>query len=597
MTQIKDYYSKRIYTLSQQQRNIRNKLRTFGWLRLLAFFLLAFSIFGILPKILSTGLIASTFLLLIFFILIKQYLKLKLKLQHIKALITNAENELQALDHNFTEFCTGEEFTDPTHSYSFDMDIFGEGSVFQYINRTVTCEGKSYLASLLQNETIDPQVINERQKSIRELLVVQEKLQDFRANGALYQDNQQDLKLLNEWISKKAYYIKGKFFLLLTRLMPSITILAILLAVFIPIITGLPILLYLINLFIVSRNLKRVNEEHGLIGKRLNSLKKYASLIEILETTEFQSPVLQSISKTLISGQSSAARSIHKLSKLVSAFDNRMNFVAALFLEGLFLWDIQCMIRLEKWRLTEGSSFHKWIDALAEFDVLTSLAIYAFNHKDYIFPEVVETPVLEAEDLGHVLIPGNERVCNNFRLQNIGDYKIITGANMAGKSTFLRTITTSMIIAMTGAPVCASTYRFCPMPIFSSMRTNDSLNKHESYFYAELKRLKEMLDRLRSGEKLFIILDEILKGTNSHDKQKGSYAAMEQIIKLGGTGIIATHDLELAQIEKDYPERIQNLCFEIEIDQAKISFDYKLKEGITTKMNASLLMQQMGIIE
>jgi DNA mismatch repair ATPase MutS len=274
-----------------------------------------------------------------------------------------------------------------------------------------------------------------------------------------------------------------------------------------------------------------------------------------------------------------------------------MNLVAAIFIEGLLLWDIQFMIRLEKWRLNEGSCFSRWIEALAKFDVLTSLAIYAFNHKDYVYPGIVEKPIINAVNLGHVLIPENERVCNDFIIENKGDHIIITGANMAGKSTFLRTVATNMIIAMTGAPVCATSYRFCPMPIFSSMRTNDSLNKHESYFYAELKRLKEMLDRLRDGEKLFIILDEILKGTNSHDKQKGSYAAMEQLIRNNGTGIIATHDLALAQIEKAYPRQIKNLCFEIEIDQAKISFDYKLKDGITTKMNASLLMQQMGIIE
>jgi DNA mismatch repair ATPase MutS len=178
-----------------------------------------------------------------------------------------------------------------------------------------------------------------------------------------------------------------------------------------------------------------------------------------------------------------------------------------------------------------------------------------------------------------------------------GTFVLITGANMSGKSTFLRTIATTMILAMTGAPVCASGFRFRPMKLFSSMRTNDSLNKHESYFYAELKRLKELLDQMRSGEKLFVILDEILKGTNSTDKQKGSKEALRQIMELNGTGIIATHDLELTKIADEYPGRIRNVCFEIDIDKAKISFDYKLRDGVTTKMNALLLMKQMGIIQ
>jgi DNA mismatch repair ATPase MutS len=596
MPQIKEYYKDRIQTLDLDKTKLRNKLRTIGWIRLLVFILLLCALFVLIPKMLLAGLILSLCLVSVFLYLIKYYLKYRLKQQHVTALISNVEKELQAIDNDFTGFDSGEEFTDPNHPFSYDMDIFGEGSIFQYINRTISCEGKKHLAKLLQNETLDRSSIEENQLAIQELVTIQEKLQDFRAKGIIHYDREQDMELLTKWIVKKTFFNRGILIHILAKIMPSITLFSILLAVFVPSINTLPIILYLINLFIVGHYLKRTNEEHNLIGKQLNSLKKYASLMEILENNKFQSSALQSITQTLISNRSSAARSIHRLSKLVSAFDNRMNLLAALFLEGILLWDIQCMIRLEKWKLNEGSSFAEWIKALAKFDALASLATYAFNHPGYVYADINETPVIEARELGHVLIPKNERVCNDFKIQSVEDYIIITGANMAGKSTFLRTVATSMIIAMTGAPVCASAYRFHPMPVFSSMRTSDSLNKHESYFYAELKRLKEMLDRLREGEKLFIILDEILKGTNSQDKQKGSYAALEQIIRYGGTGIIATHDLELAKIENKHPKQIRNLCFEIEIDQAKISFDYKLKDGITTKMNASLLMQQMGII-
>lgn len=597
MTRIKDYYTQRIRDLELDKKKIRKTLRVLGWSRLLAFIFLIIAVFGVIPKMPPAGIALFFFSLVFFLFLIKKYLINRSRLQHITALLSITEKEVQALDHNFSGFDEGEEFTDPNHAYSFDMDLFGKESVFQYINRTVTCEGKRYFARLLSNETLNSSSIENRQTAIKELVEIQDELQNFRATGTIHQDSEDDLNLINEWISKKTYFTRTSFFSILAITMSVVTLCSVIVAVFIPFLYGLPIILYILNLIIVSWNLKRTNEEHNLIGKRLNSLKKYAALIKILEHKKFQSTVLKRITDELISGQLSAARSISRLSRVVSAFDNRMNLLAASFLEGLLLWDIQCMIRLEKWRSHEGISFNRWITALAEFDALASLAIYAFNHKEYAFPEIVKTPVIEAINLGHILIPDNERICNDFCILQKGDYVIITGANMAGKSTFLRTVATSMIIAMTGAPVCASAYRFFPMSIFSSMRTNDSLNKHESHFYAELKRLKESLDRLRNGEKLFIILDEILKGTNSYDKQKGSYAAMEQIIKFGGTGIVATHDLELAKIEKKYPEKVKNLCFEIEIDQAKIYFDYKLKEGITTKMNASLLMQQMGIID
>lgn len=594
---IKQYYTDRMRVLSAKHSIIRKNIRIIAWLRLLMFGSILYGLFGLLPRLLIPGLVLSLIALVIFLLLIKYHLKSSSKLRHNTALLSIGEKELQALGYNFTGFGTGEEFIDPNHAFSFDMDLFGENSVFQFINRTTTFKGKKFLADILQFETLDTSIINKRQEAIAELSGLQEELQDFRAAGSIHQDSEQDIEMLNQWLSKAIFFIKGNKYTIIAKIMPPVTLLSIVMAVFIPTIQILPIILYLINLLIVGRALKRTNEEHNLIGKRLDSLKKYAALLEILERNTFESQLLKNISETLISGRFSAYRSINKLSKLVSAFDNRMNLLAALFLEGILLWDIQCMIRLEKWRRDNGSKFNQWLTALAEFDVLTSLATYAYNHPDFNYPMISSTSIIETIELGHILIPESERICNDFQIKNESDFIIITGANMAGKSTFLRTVATSMIIAMAGAPVCAKSFLFRPMPLFSSMRTSDSLNKHESYFYAELKRLKEMLERLRNGEAIFIILDEILKGTNSYDKQKGSFAALEQIIKYKGTGIIATHDLELAKIENKHPSGIKNLCFETEINQAKISFDYKLRNGITSKMNASILMKQMGIIE
>jgi len=197
--------------------------------------------------------------------------------------------------------------------------------------------------------------------------------------------------------------------------------------------------------------------------------------------------------------------------------------------------------------------------------------------------------------LGHPLIFKEKRVNTNFEVQKAGEIDIITGANMAGKSTFLRTVGVNLILALNGFPVCASKFQFQLLEIYTGMRTADSLKENESYFYAELKRLKRIIEKLKQGKLTFLLLDEILKGTNSVDKAKGSRKFVDNLIKLKATGIVATHDLSLCEMEKEYPDNIENKCFEVEIDHNKIEFDYKLRSGITKNMNASLLMQQMGI--
>jgi DNA mismatch repair ATPase MutS len=231
-------------------------------------------------------------------------------------------------------------------------------------------------------------------------------------------------------------------------------------------------------------------------------------------------------------------------------------------------------------------------------DAYSSLGNYAYNNSEFVYPVRSDSGVIfSAGLLGHPLIDGDRRVCNDFTLGKIGEICIITGANMAGKSTFLRTVAVNYILAMAGAPVCAGWMIFSPVRLFTSMRTTDSLAGNESYFYAELKRLGELKNRIEKGEQLFFILDEILKGTNSADKAMGSKMFIMKMVHMQGTGLIATHDTSLGDLENEFPESIYNMCFEIEIDGSRISFDYKLNPGITQKMNAALLMKQMGILD
>jgi len=285
-----------------------------------------------------------------------------------------------------------------------------------------------------------------------------------------------------------------------------------------------------------------------------------------------------------------------KLHRILNAFDTRLNLLAGFFLNILFLWDIWQSKRLENW-LSENSTFlSSWIDTIAFIDSLNCLANYHFNNPGTIFPEIVDNgPCIEGKDLGHPLIPVSQLVKNPVLISDSGQFHIVTGANMAGKSTYLRTVGITLILAMAGAPVIASVFRFSPVSLISSIRASDSLTKNESYFYAELKHLKRIVDRLEAGERLFILLDEILKGTNSKDKQSGSVAFVRKLLKFDGSGLIATHDLALGDLERDFPDHISNKSFEVVIKDDQLVFDYLLKDGVARQMNATFLMHKMGI--
>jgi len=253
------------------------------------------------------------------------------------------------------------------------------------------------------------------------------------------------------------------------------------------------------------------------------------------------------------------------------------------------------LFKLKEWLSSNSEEIKNWFEAVYEMETVSSLGNFHFNNPTNNFPEMDKDIVLSAENLAHPLLNNKTRVVNNFELDNLQKFTIITGANMAGKSTFLRAIGVNLILAMSGASVSATKFSFTPLPLFSSMRTADSLSENESYFYSELKRLQLIVNKLKSGEKLFIILDEILKGTNSKDKAEGSKKFVQQLINYKTAGIIATHDLSLCSLKNDFPSQIENSYFDVEIENDNLIFDYKLKPGICSNMNAQFLMKKMGI--
>jgi DNA mismatch repair ATPase MutS len=255
------------------------------------------------------------------------------------------------------------------------------------------------------------------------------------------------------------------------------------------------------------------------------------------------------------------------------------------------------MYNIGKWTREFKDVFPIWVASIARFDALASLSCFMYNNPKYVLPVLMKSEafLLEMKEGGHPLLSESELVTNDIRHSKDLSLFLITGANMAGKSTFLRTVGVNLVLAMAGTCVCAREFVFTPMNLYTSMRGNDSLQKGTSFFFAELKRLQYIVEQLRKGGKSYILLDEILKGTNSKDQHTGSSRLIENIIRLNGVGMIATHDLELTKLSLSYPDKLKNIAFEIEMEKDKMIFDYRYKEGVCKNMNATILMEQMSI--
>jgi ABC-type multidrug transport system fused ATPase/permease subunit len=545
---------------------------------------------------------AGVILILLFTVLFLWLLKLFSKHSGEKEFLSNLalinQNEVDALSGDLKAFDAGNSYSDIRHDFSFDVDMFGTSSLFQYLNRTVTGYGRDILASWLSDPFILSKDMVPRQKAVEELSSKDKWRHRFMASGMKTPLEKKEISSLLDWMQEKALLSSSLLSNILILLLPAAAIASLVLAF-----TGvLPypvfVFIFLGNLLYIASGLKRINRVHNALSRKYKFLSSIDSLLKAFDNESFNSPLLNDI-KLNISGKNiSAAKAVMKLGRLIQAFDTRNNQIVGLVLNGLLLWDYQSIIRLEKWKLNYKEMFPVWLNMIAQVDAFISLGNYVYNNPDFVFPfESENHEVFTAKNLGHQLIDERKRVCNDFSLGNKGTVCIISGANMAGKSTFLRTVAVNYILAMTGATVCASEMNFIPGKLFTSMRTMDSLSNNESYFYAELRRLFILKSKIENGEPVFFILDEILKGTNSADKSKGSLLFLEKIVEKGGTGLIATHDTSLGKMESDHPGIVINKCFEIEIDGENIRFDYKIQEGITQKMNAVFLMNQMGILD
>jgi len=507
------------------------------------------------------------------------------------------QNEADAFT-DYSAFEDGSSFIDPHHEFSADIDIFGSNSLFQYLNRTVTGFGREILAGWLCDPFSLAGRLTERQEAVKELASKGEWRHSFMASGMDKPFGKSQVDSLTEWINEQDEIISGRLKILLIFVLPSASAASLIMVAAGFLHYSVFTIIFLLNLLIVAAGLKKTNRIHRVLTGKHTYLAPIHQLIRIFENESFSSAILKDISRTLSGSSPSAAGAVNKLGRLIESFDSRLNIITGFVLNGLFLWDYQCISRLESWKSEYRDVFPGWLAMVGEADAFISLGNFACNNPGFVFPELsVNGTFFLSRSLGHPLIHEDKRICNDFDINHAGNVCIISGANMSGKSTFLRTVAVNYVLALAGAPVCAAEMNFTPVKLFTSMRTTDSLSGNESYFYAELKRLRLLKEKVSRSEPVLFILDEILKGTNSADKSLGSKLFLKQIIGLNGTGLIATHDTSLGEMESEYPGKVLNRCFEIEIEGESILFDYKLREGITRKMNAAILMKQMGIIE
>jgi DNA mismatch repair ATPase MutS len=324
-------------------------------------------------------------------------------------------------------------------------------------------------------------------------------------------------------------------------------------------------------------------------------LQTYSAAVRLIEDQKFSRSKLQRL-QALFTGAVPASASIRRLSQLVNRLDTRLNVMVSVPLNLMFFWDIHCCLALEKWKNEHTHTLFAWFSAMAEFEVLSGFANMAFNNPDWAVPVVVpQYFTMKTENAGHPLIPESRRITNSLHISQSGKTVLVTGSNMSGKSTFLRTCGVNAVLALAGAHACASSFTISRVQVFSSMRISDSLEDNTSSFYAELKRLAAIIHEAEKNQQVFLLLDEILRGTNSNDRYTGSVALIRQLIDYGSVSMVATHDLKLADLAVELPEKIDNYHFDVKIDGEELYFDYKLTPGICTSLNASILMKKMGI--
>lgn len=588
------FYSKRNVDFAIQLNGLLTKKSQLGWGR---FFMMA-AIIASIYLVVNSGLVylVATLLLTIIFVrLVYADTNNKNSIGHTRHLIQINEDELTALAGNYYHFEDGAMHTPHDHLYASDIDLFGRASLFQYINRTTSEMGSATLADWLLNPATED-IITQRQVAVKELSAITQWRQQLQAFGKEKKIGLQTKERLQKWMEENSIFLNHAYWKLLQYLLP-LTMLTVLGLNIFEVVSNPVRNYFLLAMAVIAWFIsKKVIPLHYQVSKMAEELSVLSDSIQLIEKSDFQSPLLQQLHTVYIIQNASASTELKQLKNILARLDYRLNPVIFIPLAILLQWDLQQVMALEKWKKRNQQNISAWFDALGKLEALCSLSTLHFNHPGWCFPQIKNSHFsLHGKAIGHPLINESKRVNNPINIDKSGELMLITGSNMAGKSTYLRSIGINVVLTMMGSVVCAKSFSLSPVQLITSMRIADNLEENTSTFYAELKKLKTVIEKVNNNEKVLILLDEILRGTNSLDRHTGSVALTKQLIKHNASAIIATHDVELAKLKEDYPANILNYHFDAQVSNDELYFDYDLKEGICTSINASILMKKIGI--
>jgi DNA mismatch repair ATPase MutS len=559
--------------------------------RLTIFVLLGLSFWGYYTIKNPMIFILSGILVGVFIWLVKMYSQSQWKIKIVKKKIELLQAEVSFLNNGEIENNNGYEFVDSDHPYTYDLDIFGPNSLFHHINRTVTFKGFENLAHRL-SQSLSIDMIPACQHAIKELNVKAEFRLHFAALGTILKDDKSEYEKLSTWLtSADSKPILNDLLLKILSVIPILSFgistlfeLKIFEAIFYSIIT--------LNITLLLLFYKKIQKEISITERIVETTKKYGLLLKHIELENFNSPYLIELKNKLIKDNKMSSLSLQKFSEILNSLDSIHNILPATLINGLTLYHIHQFNALIQWKQDNKKLLEEWVQVISDFDALQSFAGFSYNNPNFVFPEINNEKEIVFQNLGHPLIPEDQRIYNNIDFVN--SFYILTGSNMSGKSTFLRAVGVNMVLAMAGSCVCAHEAKFYPVQLWTSMRQNDALHKHYSYFFAEVKRLKAIFENLEQND-LFILLDEILKGTNSEDKLHGSLEVSKKILRKNINGIIATHDIEIAELTNTF-DNARSVYFQSKIENNDITFDYILRNGICTSKSATFLLKKEGVL-
>jgi hypothetical protein len=612
---LSSFYGQRITVYSAQLETVKERLTWVALSRLFSFVAFVVAVYFLVEARSFPLIVLVLVLLALYILLVYLSADLKAKTALLEKLVFVNSNERGILENKSNLLPDGHDLL-RNEGYLDDLDIFGKGSLFHLLNRTASSYGAKTLAALLERSLLSAAAIREQQEAIGVLSQQVDKRQLILAHGLLSGEKAGQLHGLLKWLDTAIGLFQKKGVMILLWMIVAYNGVSLIYWVtggsYFFVLTGFLVCMALNGIY------SRWFSQEQDIGKKKDILDQYATTLRLFNTMDHGgSAVLERLQTDTIR----ADRAMRKLARISDFLDRQSNPSVGIVLNGLFVYNLRGQVALERWKDVNKTLLPGWIDAVGRIECLNSLATFAFNNPGYCYPDPIDTepPVpspaawhpstsdqsgsltsarlsIEARQLSHPLLPAAGTVANDLSIGKNDRIMLVTGSNMSGKTTFLRTVGVNLLLAQCGAPVCATSFSFTPMQILSSLRISDSLQENTSYFMAELKKLQSIVHSLQSGQRALVLIDEILRGTNSEDKTHGSEQFLRKLLQYSCLSLFATHDLTLGKMEQEWPGLISNYCFESVIEKDELHFDYRLQRGIARNRNASFLMEKMEII-